>query len=339
MKKLNPDTLVWERFNELYLAIPTTNNLPTLSAGENILISSENQMITVIQGHASDSDNDSLTYRWLEGEIELLPWQNVGANGEAHLDLITVPYFTLGQHTLTLEVSDGQASETDDMILTIDNSAPHAAPTGGGVYEVFTPVTLGGDVSDFDGDQLTYEWLEGNELLFSGFLNTIQGGDPVQLFSNAIYDLSLGVHTITLIVHDDINEPVTKNINVEIIDKTIPTLMPVPNKTILWPPNHQMVNILIEANAGDNSGGQVTLSATITSNELQDGLGEEDTSPDWTEPVINYENGIIDLQLRSERSGSGEGRIYTVTITAADESGNSSQASVEIIVPHDKSNK
>ena len=60
---------------------------------------------------------------------------------------------------------------------------------------------------------------------------------------------------------------------------------------------------------------------------------------DWTEPVIDQDNGIITLQLRAERSGTGEGRIYTITITATDESGNSSQAQVNIIVPHDKRNK
>jgi len=137
---------------------PSLSNQPPVSnAGENIAISSENQIITVIQGTASDPDNDSLTYRWLEGENEFSTWQNVGTNGEAYLNLSTVPYFAIGQHTLTLEVSDSQSIATDSMILTIDNSAPHAAPTGGGVYEIFTPVTLGGGVSDFDGDLLTFE--------------------------------------------------------------------------------------------------------------------------------------------------------------------------------------
>jgi len=225
------------------------------------------------------------------------------------------------------------------MILTIDNSAPHAAPTGGGVYEIFTPVTLGGGVSDFDGDVLTFEWLEGGNLLFSGSQSTLQGGDPVQLPNNIIADLSLGLHTITLKVNDGVNEPVTSDINVEIVDNSVPTLAPDPNKTILWPPNHQMVDIIIEANASDNSGGIVTLSTTVSSNEPEDGLGDGDMSPDWSVPEIDQDNGIITLQLRSERSGTGDGRIYTVTITATDESGNSSQASVEIIVPHDKSKK
>jgi hypothetical protein len=100
-----------------------------------------------------------------------------------------------------------------------------------------------------------------------------------------------------------------------------------------------MVDIIIRANATDNTGGPVRLEAVVTSNEPQNGLGDGDTSPDWTEPVIDQVNGIITLQLRAERSGTGSGRIYTITITGTDTSGNTSQAKVEIIVPHDKGKK
>ena len=68
-----------------------------------------------------------------------------------------------------------------------------------------------------------------------------------------------------------------------------------------------MVDIVIEVNASDNSGGPITLSASVSSNEPQDGLGDGDTGPDWTEPAVDQEMGTITLQLRAERSGSGEG--------------------------------
>ena len=97
-----------------------------------------------------------------------------------------------------------------------------------------------------------------------------------------------------------------------------------------------MVDITIRANAKDNTGGRVSLSAVVSSNEPQDGLGDGDTSPDWTEPAIDQVKGIITLKLRAERSGTGNGRIYTITITGRDSSGNTAQAKVEITVPHDK---
>jgi hypothetical protein len=100
-----------------------------------------------------------------------------------------------------------------------------------------------------------------------------------------------------------------------------------------------MVNVTIQASARDNSGGSVTLSAAVFSDEPQDGCGNGDTSRDWTEPVIDQVAGTITLQLRAERSGSGDGRVYTIRITATDGSGNSSVGDVNIIVPRDQGKK
>jgi hypothetical protein len=43
------------------------------------------------------------------------------------------------------------------------------------------------------------------------------------------------------------------------------------------------------------------------------------------------------VKLRAERSGTGEGRVYTITITATDASGNVSKQTVTVAVPHDHS--
>jgi len=63
--------------------------------------------------------------------------------------------------------------------------------------------------------------------------------------------------------------------------------------------------------------------------------GDGNTSPDW----LNADFGTPDVafQLRSERSGTGEGRVYTVNYVATDCSGNTTLASVEVRVPHDHS--
>jgi len=311
------------------------NRPPYVSAGDNIAIASEDQATTVLAGTATDPDEDALDYRWIEDANPLAEWTPVGENGEANLELGTVSLLAIGQHTLTLEASDGQAVASDQMILTIDNSAPHVAPTGGGVYEIFTPVVLGGFVSDFDGDVLAYAWTEGSTVLASGSQATAWGGDPVALPDLAFNGFDLGQHTVSLRANDGVNVEVTSDIVVEVVDTTVPTLAPAPDRTILWPPDHTMVGIAIKANASDNAGGPVTLAATVSSNEPEEGLGDGDTAPDWTEPEIDQVAGMITLQLRSERSGFGDGRTYTIVITATDESGNSSHAVVEIIVPHD----
>ena len=219
------------------------------------------------------------------------------------------------------------------------NSPPEVSPSGGGVYEINTEVILGGYVSDYDGDLLDYQWMEGTNVLFSGAIQTIDGGTLVELPNHSISTLSPGVHTITIQVDDGVNEPVSGEITVEIVDATSPSLDPAANMAVLWPANHKMVDIVIEANASDNSGLPITLSASISSNEPINGTGDGDHAPDWTEPVIDQENGIITFQLRAERSGKGSGRVYTITVTATDNSNNSTTAYIVIAVPHDKKKK
>lgn len=80
----------------------------------------------------------------------------------------------LSRKILTLKIRDGVATSSDEMILTVNNSAPHPAATGSGVYEINTPVTLEGQVSDFDGDLVAYDWLDGTNTLFSGQVQSFE---------------------------------------------------------------------------------------------------------------------------------------------------------------------
>jgi hypothetical protein len=91
---------------------------PVINAGDDLTISSADVGTTVIQGTATDPENDPLTYRWLEGETVLLDWTSV-ENGECPLGLSTLA-LEIGPHLLTLTVSDGHISG-DHMILNIVN--------------------------------------------------------------------------------------------------------------------------------------------------------------------------------------------------------------------------
>lgn len=78
--------------------------------------------------------------------------------------------------------------------------------------------------------------------------------------------------------------------------------------------------------------GPVTISGpTVSSNEPIDGLGDGDTSPDW---IIN---GTYGIQLRAERSATGNGRTYTITYVVTDQSGNSTTVSATVVVPKSQS--
>jgi parallel beta-helix repeat protein len=230
----------------------------------------------------------------------------------------------------------------------IVNSPPTVACSGGGTYQVGSDtVILHGSVTDFEGQQVTFESHEGSIVYASGTVLAATGGSPVDLplvtkstglpHNPTAGVIGLGSHTITLTVSDGVNDPVECVVQVEVVDTQAPTLAPASVVSTLWPPDHQMVAIVIAPNAFDNSGGDVTLEVTVASSEPVDapGMGDGTTSPDFSTPVVAEDNGTITLQLRAERDGKGPGRTYTVTITATDEFGNAATAVLVFRVPHD----
>jgi hypothetical protein len=308
----------------------------SVDAGENVTITSATQANTTIQGMVINPNGDALQYRWLENTFVLKSMTNVGIDGSAPLELANTISLGTGDHTLTLEGTDGSATTTDTMILTVNNSQPTVAPNGGGTVQMGTDIILQGEVADYDGDPLNYKWFEGPGIFTQGSVNTITGGAPVNLPVHIIVGgLPLGQHVITLQASDGINLPVSEDITLAVIDTTVPTLQPTINPAILWPPNHKMVDVILQANVADNSG-QVTLSTSVASSEPPQVDGSGNTIPDFTTPVIDQVTGVITLQLRAERGGQGLGRTYTITVAATDDSGNVSTASVNVIAPHDR---
>ena len=99
------------------------------------------------------------------------------------------------------------------------------------------------------------------------------------------------------------------------------------DKPVLWPPNHQMVDVTVSYDVTDNCG-TTTTALSVTSNEPVNEDGDGNTSPDWE--VLDAHH----VRVRAERSGSGNGRIYTITITATDSAGGSSNQTVTVSVPH-----
>lgn len=73
---------------------------------------------------------------------------------------------------------------------------------------------------------------------------------------------------------------------------------------------------------------------SVASNEPVNGTGDGDTAPDW------QITGDLTVNLRAERSGSGSGRVYSITTQCADVAGNSSPPQlVTTVVPHAQGKK
>ena len=102
--------------------------------------------------------------------------------------------------------------------------------------------------------------------------------------------------------------------------------------TVLWPANHKMVTIDATIAVEDicDAALQVRL-VSISNNQPDDGLGDGATEADIQGAAFGTDDR--QFQLRAERSGEAGPRVYTVVYEVEDASGNTTQGSVEVVVP------
>ncbi|HKB65039.1 MAG TPA: HYR domain-containing protein [Pyrinomonadaceae bacterium] len=137
----------------------------------------------------------------------------------------------------------------------------------------------------------------------------------------------VGTTTVTLTDTRLDGSTATCTFTVTVNDTEFPVVsQPTNTPNILWPPNHQLVNVTNNYTATDNCPG-LNCVLTVASNEPINGLGDGDTAPDWQ--VIDAHHVL----LRAERSGKGNGRLYTITTTCTDASGNVTTKTSTVFVP------
>ncbi|HYO67374.1 MAG TPA: HYR domain-containing protein, partial [Archangium sp.] len=112
----------------------------------------------------------------------------------------------------------------------------------------------------------------------------------------------------------------------------------------MWPPNHKYVTLSrsdCAQPATDSCGNPLPLDTyghvlRVTSDEVEDANGNGDgrTCEDMSIIV-----GKSFVQLRSEREGTGDGRVYTIHYAITNDAGLSTQATCRVIVPHDQSGR
>jgi hypothetical protein len=112
-------------------------------------------------------------------------------------------------------------------------------------------------------------------------------------------------------------------------DTTPPSLTITAIPNVLWPPNNKLVPIAVTVSVTDDYDRQpVVRLESITANEA---LGSDD--------VADAKLGIDDrsFSLRAKRAGSNApGRVYTITYSATDGTGNTSTATTTVTIPHDQ---
>jgi HYR domain len=109
------------------------------------------------------------------------------------------------------------------------------------------------------------------------------------------------------------------------------------NKTLLWPPNHKMVdvglNTKLEYGCKEKELPSVWRTGTeVWSDELELVKGSGNFAPD---SMTDKDR----LELRAERQGNSDGRVYLLIGLAASEAGDAAIQCDAVVVPHSKSQK
>ncbi|HEX8136386.1 MAG TPA: tandem-95 repeat protein [Pyrinomonadaceae bacterium] len=212
------------------------------------------------------------------------------------------------------------AAATVSITVSPVNDAPTANAGADQTIECTGAVTLDGSASfDLDGDApLSYEWKEGAVVLgTTAVLNTT---------------LSFGQHTITLTVKDPGGLVGTDTVVVNIIDTTAPTIVSNGQMISLWPPDKQYHAISVAdlvLSASDSCDAGVNLNSVVIEKVTSD-----EGSPASGDIIIAGD--CKSVQLKADRNGGGNGRVYTITFRVRDAAGNSTTLARQVSVQHDQ---
>lgn len=295
------------------LLLPPPNRAPRITA-DHLRVTAPVGQEATNSGEVADPDGDPVTVSASSGTVA------VSGNRWTW----TEPVSAEGAQTITIQASD-PAGGTTSVSFTVNGGAAENRPpiADAGPDEVVEctsqagrQVTLNGsDSFDPDGDALTFTW--------TGPFGTVTGRTPTVTLPD-------GTSTVTLTVTDELGASASDTVVISVVDTTPPTIESASaDPAVLWPPNHKMMPVNVAVTATDVCSPTVSCAISeVTSNESVDGGGDGNTSPDWT--II----GDLTVDLRAERSGSGDGRVYTITVRCTDDSGNAATAPVEVHVPH-----
>ena len=301
------------------LVLDVINVKPVANAGPDRSVYL-NEIVTLDGTGSTDADGDDIGYHW-----SLL---SKPAGSTASLVNATTVNPSLridrhGMYIVQLIVNDGlEESDADTAVLDVINVRPVADAGADQTVTKGSTFTLNGAGHDDDGDALTYQW----SLLNRPAGSTATLNDAAAATPTFIADL-VGVYIAQLIVDDGQLASVPDTVTVTAVNQAPVCGAAFAEPDALWAPDHSFSTITLQGvTDADNDPLMLTITG-VTQDEPVDDIGDGSTAPD----------AIFDgasLQLRNERTGTSNGRVYQVSFTANDGS-DSCSGSVIVTVPHD----
>jgi hypothetical protein len=265
-----------------------------------------------LDGSGSFDDNgDALTYTWRR-------LGNVIATGAT--PTVTLP---LGVHSITLTVTDpGGLSDSDTVEITVEDTTDPV-------------VTLLGD------DPITLECGVDSYVEYGATIVDLCDAAPSLVIDASEVDTeTVGIYDVDYTGTDASDNSVTETRTVNVVDTTPPTITVNTPPAVFWAPNHQYRTIaLVDLDIEVEDFCDQTLTAddvvivSVTSDEPENATGNGDGNT-FDDIVIGETCNVV--QLRAERAGGGNGRVYTLRLELMDASGNVGFTHYEVHVPHDQ---
>jgi probable HAF family extracellular repeat protein len=217
-----------------------------------------------------------------------------------------------GTHVITLTVTDAAGNSSGcATTLTVESSRTRPSVTCPAGITAEAGATGTAIVPDFVSAAIV--------------VDSCGGASTVTQSPAAGTVLGLGVHTVTVQAVDPAGNVATCTTTFTVIDTTAPTITAVWVDPSLLTENNQMVPVAISVTATDNADSSLdSRIVSITSSEPVTGRGDN-TSPDW---VVTDE---LSATVRAER-GHDETRVYTITVSVTDDSGNVSTATTSVTI-------
>lgn len=133
----------------------------------------------------------------------------------------------------------------------------------------------------------------------------------------------VGDYTLTYAVNDGNGNTISATRLVQVRDTTPPVITLNGQARSMWPPNHKYKTFHVTdfvTGVTDSCDLPLDINSvvieTATSDETENGNGDGNTLND-----IVIASNCKSIQLRSERDGNGDGRVYTITLRVRDASG------------------
>lgn len=148
-----------------------------------------------------------------------------------------------------------------------------------------------------------------------------------------------GIYVLTYNATDDSgNAADSQQRTVTVVDTTAPVITLNGSTPVMWPPNHKYKSFAVTdfvTSVSDSCDTPLGIGSVViekaTSDETENGNGDGNTSND-----IVIASDCKSVQLRAERVGGGNGRVYTITLRLRDASGNTTRATAKVVVPHNQ---